>query len=925
MKKFTTKTVFFVTFVLTLTFTAQETAALPTQIGIPDGGIHLFDGNSADVLIYVENAGTYNIFFEYIPLSNFLNSEFALYINGVLQPGGSRIIAPIIWSQGVERFDTDPAGNERLPQPVQVGGTHGSFAYYPDLLLIRRLAFELEAGYNLLTIHNIAGEMTLMEMTAVMSHIVPTYQQYISSLQNVPRPAANIVHEAEHPYRFNSSFVRPLSVSTPDVTPHSNQVMLLNAFGGDSWGMSGQAVTYRIYVPQEGLYNLSFNMRQNISGVSVFRAVLINGIIPFTEMEAYAFPHSRRFTAHTLADAGGEPFYFHLNQGWNEITLVATHEPALGIIDTLEEVRDEIRHLSLTVRRLTGGRTDVNRDWVITDYIPDVAEQFDGWISRLEAATEEVRTLFNSNVSSVAEVDLRHAIRRLTVLRNNPNELPFRMNELFEGMNSAGMMLVTVSTELQQQPLELDTIIIHGADAELPRPAGWWRRFVSAVAQFFASFTNSATRDVTDSPTLEVWVNRSQWHVEALQFLVDTQFTPQSGINVNLVLTTNDNNIILANAGGIAPDVAIGISTGLPYQMAIRNAAVDLTQFPNFQQVASRFTPGAFLPMMYEGGVFGLPETQDFYVLFYRADLFREFEIPVPDTWDDVIAILPDLSRFGANMFIPLSGPLAAKPFMFTSPFLYQFGADFYALDGLSTAINSDAAVRALTLMTDLYTLYSLPLQVANFYNDFRSGTIPIGISNLETYIRLTTAAPELTGLWNIAPHPGVPDADGNVQRWAAGSAQSVMILTQSELQEEAFSFLDWWTSAEVQTMYANQLITIYGPSFIWSSANLEAFGNLPIPARHRDTILYQWQFLKEVPLTPASYIIEREVSNIWNRVVLGGQNLRLATDRAVMTINREMTRRMTQFGYVNSDGTVIRPYNLPTLEEARRLGGSHE
>jgi hypothetical protein len=107
----------------------------------------------------------------------------------------------------------------------------------------------------------------------------------------------------------------------------------------------------------------------------------------------------------------------------------------------------------------------------------------------------------------------------------------------------------------------------------------------------------------------------------------------------------------------------------------------------------------------------------------------------------------------------------------------------------------------------------------------------------------------------------------------------------------------------------------------LWSSANLEAFANLPIPAQHRDIILAQWEFLKEVPLMPASYIIEREISNIWNRVVFDGESLRLATDRAVTIINREMRRRMEHFGYFEGN-EAVRPYRLPTLERARLLGG---
>ena len=37
-----------------------------------------------------------------------------------------------------------------------------------------------------------------------------------------------------------------------------------------------------------------------------------------------------------------------------------------------------------------------------------------------------------------------------------------------------------------------------------------------------------------------------------------------------------------------------------------------------------------------------------------------------------------------------------------------------------------------------------MPIQTANFYDSFRYGNLPIGVSNFETYIKLMTAAPEL-------------------------------------------------------------------------------------------------------------------------------------------------------------------------------------
>ncbi len=65
----------------------------------------------------------------------------------------------------------------------------------------------------------------------------------------------------------------------------------------------------------------------------------------------------------------------------------------------------------------------------------------------------------------------------------------------------------------------------------------------------------------------------------------------------------------------------------------------------------------------------------------------------------------------------------------------------------------------------------------------------------------------------------------------------------------------------------------------------------------------------------PGSYMQERELSNIWNRIVFDGVNPRVAIDRSVLTINREITRKMEEFGYLDANGQQARAFSLPTLE----------
>ena len=157
----------------------------------------------------------------------------------------------------------------------------------------------------------------------------------------------------------------------------------------------------------------------------------------------------------------------------------------------------------------------------------------------------------------------------------------------------------------------------------------------------------------------------------------------------------------------------------------------------------------------------------------------------------------------------------------------------------MSTTINSEETLEGLTLMSELYTLYNVPKFVASFYNDFRYGTIPIGIGDLGTYLLLTSAASELDGLWGMDLHPGVLDPQtGEINRSAASGAQWSMILGNTNLPDDSWEFLKWWMSEDIQASFGQILQSTYGKAYFWNSANLRAFERSSMPQEFKDIVL---------------------------------------------------------------------------------------
>jgi ABC-type glycerol-3-phosphate transport system substrate-binding protein len=287
----------------------------------------------------------------------------------------------------------------------------------------------------------------------------------------------------------------------------------------------------------------------------------------------------------------------------------------------------------------------------------------------------------------------------------------------------------------------------------------------------------------------------------------------------------------------------------------------------------------------------------------------------IPQTWDEVIEVLPLLQSYGLNYFLPLSQFSGLKPFVATLPFIHQFGGQLYAENGMSTTINSEDTLNGITLMAELYTLYNIPKFVASFYNQFRYGTLPIGIGDLGTYLLLSSAASELDGLWSMDLHPGYRDPVTNqINRSAASGAQASMILANTNHREDSWDFLSWWMSTPIQALFGDILQSTYGKTFFWNSANLEAFGQSSMPQQYKEVVLAQWEFALEASRIPGTYMVERELSNAWTNIVFYGMNPRQAIDEAVRISNREIIYKMAEFGYT-SQGLILKPYPVPTIE----------
>ncbi|MFH0767132.1 MAG: extracellular solute-binding protein [Bacillota bacterium] len=624
-----------------------------------------------------------------------------------------------------------------------------------------------------------------------------------------------------------------------------------------------------------------------IKDMPVFRKIKIDGDVPFDLLESYAFPYTVSFSNRSLVDENNEFLKIYLGAGSHELSLEAVNYPYRQTIETIQYVMNEIQELSLSIKRYTSGGTDRYRDWDIEAYFPMASSNILDWADLLNQIYRELLGLTSSDQPSEIG-NLKVAATRLTNIANDINKLPSLMVQFSDGDSSVNQMLGNMMQRLMRSNLELERSVFHGEDPIAKPYANIFVRFWEGTKRLVLSFVNnpySASSRKDDEIT--VWVNHPRQYIEIMQSMIDQRYT--GPMKITLSQMPDQNKLILANASGQSPDLAIGVNHWIPYDFAVRDASLDLRQFEGYEELVTHFSKGAMIPYVFEQGVYGLPETQNFWVTYYRKDILDSIGITeIPQTWDEIIEILPLLQSYGMNYFVPLAQFSGLKPFVATLPFIYQFGGDLYSPDGMQTNINSEETLKGITLMSELFTLYNMPKYVGSFYNHFRYGLLPIGISDLSTYILLDTAAVELDGLWGMDLHPGVLDPDtGEINRYSAVGAQASMIMSNTEYPDESWDFLKWWMSTDVQSDFAFLLQSTYGQAYFWNTANLDAFELLSMPKEYKDIVLAQWEYALEASRIPGAYMVEREISNAWTKIVFDAINPRQALDEAVRISNR--------------------------------------
>ncbi|MEK3888245.1 extracellular solute-binding protein [Bacillus sp. FSL K6-3431] len=805
----------------------------------------------------------------------------------------------------------DNQGNEFNPGREEVFGWQYKELRDSEAKIAEPLRFHLTKGEHTLRIQAVREPAAIGEIRIFSPIQNPTYEEVLQSYQDKGYKEVKDVQvkiQAEHALLRSDPTLKRVEDREPITEPFDPKAITLNTFGGEGWRNGEQWAEWEFEVPESGLYNIGMRYGQwYLNGIPTQRKITIDGELPFQEMNGILFPFKAEFQIKKLGTER-EEFLYYLEKGKHTIRM----EVQIGSLgEMLESIRVTTNTLSLLYReviRVTGTSPDPNADWNLENNITNLVPRLHILARNVDDVVESLYDLGvlkgSSDISTLLEVR-----DTLLSMAEDTRTIPARL----ESINNLQASLGTWVNSMSSQNLLLDYILIQSPDQAWPKPAApWYTRAGTSMRDLSYSFTKDYSgvgNLYEDEQVLDVWVARGRDWVQIIKQMIDEDFTTETGIkvNVNVVPAGQMQVLLLANTSGLAPDVALGVEGETPIDFAVRNALVNLNDFPDYPEVADRFRPGALIPYKYNNGDYALPENQNFYMLFYRKDIMDELGIKeddIPETWEEVMELIPTLQQNGMDFFYPHAPndtKLAVNEF---APFLFQHGGDLYDEKGITSALDSPEGLKAMEMWTELFTNYKIEKQ-ADFYNRFRSGEMPIGVADYSTYILLSTAAPELTGWWEMKPMPGLKQEDGRINRSTGGLGQTGVMFKDSEMKDDAWEFLKWWTSADAQERFGSELEALLGVEARWNTANVEALTRLPWDQDDLDGILEQWEWFREREVVIGGYYTSRHIANMWNEIVLNGKLTREAVEEGVREIDKELRKKREEFGLEtsNSDG----------------------
>ena len=859
---------------------------------------------SLNFTVDVPETGAYSMFMSYYQIEgSTATSEFSVLLDGVSPyDTAARINIPRIWASKYP-ITVDSKDNDVRPPQVEKPMWTSTPFKDEDGLFNDPLLFYLEKGEHTITIESEKAMLAIEYIKLYNKQDAPAYVKPSESELAANSGAETIKVQGENYLYVNAQTLFPTYDRGNYLTEPSHPTkQRYNTVGDGTWDTTGQTITWEMDVATAGYYKINLKARQKtLRGLYSNRCLYIDGAVPSDAFEQIKFYYDDDWVSVVPEDENGDPAYVYLDAGKHTISLECIPGEIGESMRRLDDIVYTANQYYMKILMITGPSPDEYTDYYVHREIPELLDVFTDLANQLREERATIEALAGIEGSEAAALD------RLADVLEKCVERPFKIPDYISsnGIKDNVSAVSSWMRKYRSQPLEIDYIEIAPADAEFTSvKKNFFKNLAFNTKALWGSFFEDYTvlSDVT-AESINVWVGIGRDQTNVVKQMTDSQFSTEYNIDVSINLVQG--TIMEAVLAGKGPDVALFIGGEFPVNLAIRGLLQPVNDMEGFDEVKSRFQENAMVMYTYNDNVYGVPLTQTFPMMFYRKDMLAEVGISEPpETWDDLIDMLPAIQRSYMQPGLVLPGnvngtavsPATESGHTFALLML-QSGTNYYNEDQTATTFDSQAAVEAFDKWTDFYNVYKFD-QTYDAFTRFRTGEMPIVIQNYCTfYNQLNTAAPEIKGLWDFAPIPGTVREDGTVSHAANSNGSGAIILRDFKNVEAAWTFIKWFTETDTMVEYGQNVEGVMGPLGRFECANVEALQKLNWSKKDLEKILAQMDQLEEIPIVPSAYVVTRSIMNAFRAVVNDKENPREVLRLYNIDINNEITRKRENLG----------------------------
>jgi multiple sugar transport system substrate-binding protein len=218
----------------------------------------------------------------------------------------------------------------------------------------------------------------------------------------------------------------------------------------------------------------------------------------------------------------------------------------------------------------------------------------------------------------------------------------------------------------------------------------------------------------------------------------------------------------------------------------------DITDlFNNWDE--ANFLEGPMNSCTYENRIYGIPYSCNDIALCYDEDLFEEYDIEVPETWEDLEKVCAKLTDASIGRYGLAMSALANEEGTFQLIPWIESAGKFDELD-------SEGSKKALTFLKGLVDKGYMSKEIINWSQadvekQFASGNTAMMINGSWEIPRITEDAPDLN--WSIALIPRASDG-----KHASALGGENFVICKGSNTEACWTFLTWFLGKKVISDY---------------------------------------------------------------------------------------------------------------------------